>query len=86
MNNTNRNKKEFLSVVMPVYREGSHIGVVLSAVRDALAEVDVSFEFLLVDDGSPDDTWLVLGEQAETLGKTRHCAPDWKWRAEMPSS
>ena len=67
MDNTNRNKKEFLSVVMPVYREGSHIGRVLAAVRDALVEVDVSFEFMLVDDGSPDDTWLVLKEQAKTF-------------------
>ncbi len=71
MNNTNRNKKEFLSVVMPVYREGSHIGTVLAAVRDALTEADVSFEFVLVDDGSPDDTWLVLNEQAKTLPMLR---------------
>jgi glycosyltransferase involved in cell wall biosynthesis len=65
MNNTRLNNKEFISIVMPVYREGSHIGEVLGAVRDALAEVDVSFEFVLVDDGSPDDTWLVLKEQAK---------------------
>ncbi len=57
MNNTNRNKKEFLSVVMPVYREGSHISTVLAAVRYALLEVDVTFAFVLVDGGSPDDTW-----------------------------
>jgi glycosyltransferase involved in cell wall biosynthesis len=71
MNNTNRNKKEFLSVVMPVYREGSHIGTVLAAIRDALAEVNVSFEFVLVDDGSPDDTWLVLNEQVKIFPMLR---------------
>ncbi len=43
MNNINGNKKEFLSVVMPVYCEASHIGTVLAAVREALAEVDSSF-------------------------------------------
>jgi len=71
MNNTSRSKKEFLSVVMPVYREGSHIDAILAAVRDALAEVDVSFEFVLIDDGSPDDTWLVLNEQAKTFPMLR---------------
>ena len=71
MGNTNDNEKEFFSVVMPVFREGNHIGVVLAAVRDALAEVDVSFEFVLIDDGSPDDTWLVLCEQAKTFPMLR---------------
>lgn len=71
MNNTNGSKKEFLSVVMPVYREANHIGAVLAAVRDALAEVDVSFEFVLVDDGSPDHTWSVLNEQAKTFPTLR---------------
>ena len=56
---------------MPVFREGSHIGAVLAAVRDALAEVNVSFEFVLVDDGSPDDTWSVLCEQAQTFPMLR---------------
>jgi polyisoprenyl-phosphate glycosyltransferase len=65
------NKKEFLSVVMPVYREGNHIGAILAAVRDALAEADISFEFVLVDDGSPDETWLVLNEQAKTFPMLR---------------
>ncbi len=71
MNKANGNKKEFLSVVMPVYREASHIGTVLAAIRDALAEVNVSFEFVLVDDGSPDETWLVLKEQAKTFPMLR---------------
>ncbi len=56
---------------MPVYREGSHIGTILAAVRDALAEVDVTFELVLIDDGSPDDTWSVLGEQAKTFPMLR---------------
>ncbi len=71
MSNINGNKKEFLSVVMPVYREASHIGTVLTAVRDALAEINISFEFVLVDDGSPDETWLVLNEQAKTFPMLR---------------
>jgi len=71
MNNTNRKKKQLLTIVMPVYREGGHIGTVLTEVRDALTEVNVSFEFVLVDDGSPDDTWLVLNEQTKTFPMLR---------------
>lgn len=71
MSNINGNKKEFLSVVMPVYREASHIGSVLAAVCEALAEADISFELVLIDDGSPDETWLVLSEQAKTFPMLR---------------
>lgn len=59
-----RSEGEFLSVVMPLYREGGHIRSVLAAVRAALATVDVSYEIILVDDGSPDDTWEIISEEA----------------------
>ncbi len=71
MSNTIGDKKEFLSVVMPVFREANHIGTILAAVSDALAAVDISFEFVLIDDGSPDETWLVLNEQAKTFPMLR---------------
>jgi glycosyltransferase involved in cell wall biosynthesis len=71
MSNISSDKKEFISVVMPVYREASHIGIVLRAVFEALAKVDISFEFVLVDDGSPDDTWSVLNEQAKLFPMLR---------------
>ena len=58
-------KKEFVSVVMPVYREAAHIGEVLKDVNAALIEADVSFELVLVDDGSPDGSWQALTEQAK---------------------
>jgi glycosyltransferase involved in cell wall biosynthesis len=71
MNNSSGSKKEFISVVMPVYREGNHIGAILAAVREALAEVDVLFELVLIDDGSPDDTWSVLRDQAKIFPMLR---------------
>lgn len=73
MNNTRSRYggKEFLSVVMPVFREGSHLRPVLAAVRDALSSADVSYEFVLVDDGSPDDTWDVLQQEAKSFPMMR---------------
>lgn len=67
----NGDKKEFLSVVMPVYREADHIGTILAAVCETLEEVDILFEFVLVDDGSPDETWQVLTEQAKIFPMIR---------------
>lgn len=58
-------EKEFISVVMPVYREAAHIGDVLRQVYDALVSADVGFEIVMVEDGSPDDTWKALVEQSK---------------------
>lgn len=71
MNNVRIKNREFVSIVMPVYREGEHIGAVLADVRDALTKADVAFEFVLIDDGSPDETWSVLSEQAEKFPMLR---------------
>jgi polyisoprenyl-phosphate glycosyltransferase len=54
-----------LSVVIPVFREGSHLRVVLAAVRESLDKCDVPYELVLVDDGSSDDTWRVITEEAK---------------------
>jgi polyisoprenyl-phosphate glycosyltransferase len=63
--------KEFLSIVMPVYRESAHIGEVLAEVERALVEAGVRFELVLVDDGSPDDTWQALNEAAKKFPMLR---------------
>lgn len=59
------NAKEFISVVMPVYREAAHIGEVLRDVHDALVETGARFEMVLIEDGSPDNTWAALVEQSK---------------------
>lgn len=66
-----RDGKEFISIVMPVYREAAHIGEVLKNVRTALGEADVRFELVLIDDGSPDDTWKSLDEQSKNFPMMR---------------
>lgn len=71
MNSLYQNHKEFLSIVMPVYREGNHIENVLRAVCDALEEADVLFEIILIDDGSPDDMWLILNDQVRKFQMLR---------------
>ncbi len=56
---------------MPVYREAAHIGDVLKDVETALNEANVSFEFVLIDDGSPDDTWNALQAESRSFPMMR---------------
>ncbi len=65
------NTKEFISIVMPVYREAAHIGEVLKDVHAALIEADVRFEIVLIEDGSPDNTWAALVEQSKNFPMLR---------------
>ncbi len=52
------------SVVMPCYREAENLGVVLGQIRDALETASVDYELILIDDGSPDETWASMNELA----------------------
>jgi glycosyltransferase involved in cell wall biosynthesis len=59
-------RQPLLSVVMPVFREGSHLHGFLAEVRCSLQQCNLPYELLLVDDGSPDDTWEVIVAQAKS--------------------
>jgi len=52
-----------LSIVMPVFREGAQFSAFLSEVRDAAKQCNLAYELLVVDDGSPDDTWRVIAAE-----------------------
>src|SRR5262249_18401878 len=56
---------------MPLYCEGTHIKKVLSQVHEALADVPVVYEIVLVDDGSPDNTWDVISAEAVLRSEVR---------------
>src|SRR5688572_7081831 len=60
-----------ISVVMPVYREGTGIVVTLREVSRELEKTGAGFEFVLVDDGSPDNTWSVLKSLTEEFPMLR---------------
>ncbi len=48
------------SIVIPVYRESQNLMVLLAELRQVLEPLDHPFEIIMIDDGSPDDTWGVL--------------------------
>jgi polyisoprenyl-phosphate glycosyltransferase len=56
-----------LSVVIPVYNEGEHILINLRIVKSILDDINIDYEFILVDDGSSDDTWEYIKAASEEL-------------------
>ena len=61
----NRTGDSKLSVVIPIYQEGSHIRNSIKTIEQVLIQNDIKYEFILVDDGSRDNTWSELQSMAE---------------------
>jgi glycosyltransferase involved in cell wall biosynthesis len=55
-----------LSVVVPAMNEAGNIVALHAAIVEALAERDITFEIVFVDDGSTDATWEAIEQVAAT--------------------
>jgi glycosyltransferase involved in cell wall biosynthesis len=64
-------RSPLISVVIPLYKEGPNLRALLSEVTTALAQTGCPFEVVLVDDGSPDETWKIITEEAASLPALR---------------
>ena len=60
-----------LSVVIPLFDEGAHLRETLATVRQFLEETALSYEVVLVDDGSGDNTWSTIAAEARTFSNLR---------------
>lgn len=56
---------------MPVFREGIQLARFVSEVRSAAEQCNLAYELLVVDDGSPDDTWRVIAAEVTSGGPLR---------------
>jgi len=54
-----------ISIIMPVYNEGEHIRNSVGMVEQLLKEHQIDYEFVLVDDGSKDNSWEQLSRLAK---------------------
>jgi glycosyltransferase involved in cell wall biosynthesis len=59
------------SVVVPVFGEAHHLRRVLQRLDDVLRLAGVSYELIVVDDGSTDDSWTILKVEAEVRPSLR---------------
>ncbi|NLJ97424.1 MAG: glycosyltransferase [Clostridiales bacterium] len=55
-----RTSDSLLSVVIPIYQEESHIKNSIKVIEKILIDNKIVYEFILVDDGSKDNTWNEL--------------------------
>ena len=60
-----------ISVVIPLYKEAANLRPLLTGVTSALAKTGSPFELIVIDDGSPDETWHILTEEAKALATLR---------------
>lgn len=60
-----RTQDSKLSLVIPIYQEGSHIKSTIAVIENVLILNKIRYDFILVDDGSGDNTWLELKDMAE---------------------
>ena len=51
---------DILSVIIPLYRESLHLAETLKEITKVLDGLETGYEVILVDDGSPDDTWQII--------------------------
>ena len=49
-----------LSLILPVYGEGEHLARSLDTIQRVMGSVGETYEMVVVDDGSPDDSWAVI--------------------------
>ena len=53
-------KNTYLSVVVPLYNEEESIETLVARIAETIDQLAVSYEMILVDDGSTDRTWPIL--------------------------
>jgi len=60
-----------ISVVSAAYREADGLPLFAEALVHELGSLGLSWEVIIVDDGSPDDTWSVLEELSRRQPRIR---------------
>ena len=64
MSDPSTSHKPSLSVLVPVYRSAGTLRLFVEKLGPVLAQIASEFELLLVNDGSPDNSWSVVEELA----------------------
>lgn len=60
-----------LTVVIPLFRESLHLTATIGETIRALDSLEMGYELILVDDGSPDHTWQIIAELCRKFAAVR---------------
>lgn len=75
-------KQPFISVIVPVFNEELTVGDVVRGIKNALDAMGLSYEVLVVDDGSSDGSVnMALSSQAKVLMLKEHMGKGYALRA-----
>lgn len=66
-----RSDGALVSLVVPLYREAEHFSETLQEILRTLGGTTTHYEVVLIDDGSPDDTWEVVETLCSQFPKVR---------------
>ncbi|WP_321798526.1 glycosyltransferase family 2 protein [Caballeronia sp. J97] len=66
-----RDSAALLSLVIPLYREASHFAESLKEIVRILDGLAMPYELVLIDDGSPDNTWEVIEAQCAEFAQVK---------------
>ena len=65
--------QNIISLIIPVYNEAANLAANLGVVREMLRGQGISYEMILVDDGSKDQTWATIQDIAKGDARVRAC-------------
>src|SRR6266540_3528574 len=54
-----------ISIVVPVYRSADGLEELVTRIKSAFSRLGYSYELILVNDGSPDDSWAEIRRLAQ---------------------
>ena len=55
-----------LSIVIPLYNEDESLPELSAWIRKVVTENNFTYEIIMIDDGSTDNSWQVIGQLRET--------------------
>ena len=54
-----------IAIVIPSYNEATNIDVLIHALNETIENINYTFKFIFIDDGSSDNTIEILKEKSE---------------------
>jgi dolichol-phosphate mannosyltransferase len=64
-------EKPLISIVSPVYKAAAIVEELVASINKYVQRVTPAFEIILVEDGSPDDSWIKIAEACQTFAHVR---------------